>query len=115
MSATILTSVFANGGRVSRHDDFTIVTICGCSFATTPSEFDQHQGWARSRASSGDASRDCAMFLDRFDTVIGRDGSGIVSKGSPMALLRIIKAMRANAVFMEGWNVPRNLDAVSHT
>ncbi|MGQ0586713.1 MAG: hypothetical protein ACT4PK_05885 [Gammaproteobacteria bacterium] len=105
MSATVLASVF-NGGRVSRHSEFIIITLRGSSFATTPAEFERHQDWARTRASTGDAARDCAMFLARFDTVIGRDGSGIPSKGSAMAVLRIIKAMRANAVFMEGWNVP---------
>jgi hypothetical protein len=106
MPATLLTSVFAGGGRASRYGDFTIVTLHGCCFATTPGEFQQQQGWARTRSSSGDAARDCAVFVDRFDTVIGRDGSGIASKGSRMALHRIIKAMKAAAVFMEGWDVP---------
>ena len=106
MSATLLASVFAGGGRASRYGDFTIVTLHGCCFATTPGEFQQQQSWALTRGSSGDAARDCAAFVDRFDTVIGREGSGIASKGSRMALQRIIKAMRASAVFMKGWNVP---------
>ena len=111
MSATILTSVFANGGRTARHGEFTIVTMHGCAFVTTPMEFHQHQNWARGRASTGNVTRDRTMFVDRFDTVIGRDGSGVASKGNPMALQRIVKAMKAAAMFMESWNVPRNLDA----
>jgi hypothetical protein len=108
MPATLLASVFAGGGRASRYGDFTIVTLHGCCFATTPGEFQQQQGWALAHASSGDTARDCAVFLDRFDTVIGREGSGIASKGSRMALHRIIKAMKASAVFMEGWDVPHD-------
>ena len=111
MSATILTSVLANGGRAARYGEFTIVTMHGCAFVTTPMEYHQHQNWARGRASTGNVTKDRTMFVDRFDTVIGRDGSGVASKGSPMALLRIVKAMKAAAMFMESWNVPRNLGA----
>jgi hypothetical protein len=105
--ATVLSSVYANGGRASRYDDFVIVTMDGgCSFATTPEEFDRHQDWARTRGSSGLTARDCNQFVDRFGTVIGREGSGVVSKGAPLALARIIKAMRASAIFMTGWGLP---------
>lgn len=110
MPVTLLASVFAGGGRASRYGDFIIVSLHGYCFATTPGEFRQQQSWATNHASSGDAGRDCAMFLDRFDTVIGREGSGIASKGSRMALHRIIKAMKASAVFMEGWDVPHDAE-----
>jgi hypothetical protein len=110
MSATILSSVFAHGGRASRYGDFTIVIMHACSFVTTPMEFQANQNWARARASTGNAVRDRTLFVDRFDTVIGREGSGVSNKGSAPALLRIVKAMKASAVFMEGWNVPRNLE-----
>ena len=106
MQASILASVFANGCRICRYDDFAIVTVRGCSFATTPMEFDEQQDWARSCASTGDPTRDCALFLGRFETVIGRDGSGIATKGGAMAQLRIIKAMKASSVFMDGWDAP---------
>ena len=111
MALTILTSVFAHGGRAARYGEFTIVIMHGCSFVTTPMEFMQQQNWARARVSTGNPVRDRTLFVDRFDTVIGREGSGVASKGSPMALLRIVKAMKAAAIFMEGWAVPRNLGA----
>jgi hypothetical protein len=104
MSATLFASVFGTGGRVSRYGEFTIFTTNGCSFATSPLEFERQQAWASARSSSGDAARDCALFLDRFETIIGRDSSGMASKGSRMALLRIVKAMKASSIFMEGWD-----------
>lgn len=111
MAATILMSVLAHGGRAARYGEFTIVTMHTGAFVTTPMEFHQHQNWARGRISTGNPVRDRTLFVDRFDTVIGREGSGVASKGSPSALLRIVKAMKANAIFMESWNVPRNLEA----
>lgn len=109
MLATVLMSVLANGGRAARYGEFIIVTMHTGAFVTTPMEYQQHQNWARGRASTGNQVRDRSLFVDRFDTLIGRDGSGVATKGHPMALLRIVKAMKANAIFMEGWNVPRNL------
>ena len=110
MSSTILTSVLAHGGRAARYGEFTIVTMHTGAFVTTPMEFFQHQNWARARVSTGNPSRDRTLFVDRFDTLIGREGSGVSTKGSPMALSRIVKAMKAAAIFMEGWAVPRNID-----
>jgi len=109
MPATVLMSVLAHGGRAARYGEFIIVTMHTGAFVTTPVEYHQHQNWARGRASTGNPVRDRTLFVDRFDTVIGREGSGVATKGHPMALLRIVKAMKANAIFMEGWNVPRNL------
>jgi hypothetical protein len=111
MAATILSSVQQHGGRVSRYGEFTMVFMHGGGFITTPMEYMQMQNWARGRVSSGSPVRDRTTFVDRFETMIGRVGSGISSKGSRGVLLRIVKAMKANAVFLEEWNVPRDLDA----
>ena len=110
MSATILTSVLANGGRTSRYGEFTMVFMHGGGFITTPMEYMQMQNWARGRVSTGNPVRDRTAFVDRFETVLGRIGSGIATKGSRAILSRIVKAMKANAVFLEEWSVPRNLD-----
>lgn len=110
MSATVLNSVFAHGGRTSRFGEFTVVFMHGASFITTPMEFMQVQNWARARVSTGNAVRDRTTFLDRFQTVLGRVGSGISSRGNKPALARIVKAMESNAVPLEEWAIPHNIN-----
>lgn len=110
MSATILMSVLAHGGRTSRYGEFTIVHMHGCSFITTPMEFTQMQSWARARTSCGNPSRDRTTFVERFETVLGRVGGGVATRGNRSALARIVKAMKASSVFLEEWMVPRDLD-----
>jgi hypothetical protein len=109
MSATVMTSVFQHGGRASRYGEFTVVHMHGCSFITTPMEFMQMQNWARGRMSTGNPVRDRTSFTDRFDTLLARVGSGLATKGSKLSLSRIVKAMTANAVFLEEWMVPHDL------
>jgi len=110
MAATILTSVQAHGGRVTRYGEFTMVFMHGSSFITTPMEYMQNQNWARARVSSGNAGRDRTTFVDRFETVLGRSGSGIATRGNRSILARIVKAMKSSAVFVEDWAVPRDLE-----
>ena len=110
MSATILTSVHAHGGRISRYGDFTIVHMHGCSFITTPMEYMQMQNWARGRALCGNPSRDRSTFIDRFETVLARSGGGVATRGNRSVLSRIVKAMKSNSVFLEEWMIPRDLD-----
>lgn len=109
MSATVLMSVLAHGGRTNRYGEFTIVHMHGCSFITTPMEYMQMQNWARGRMSCGNPVRDRTAFVDRFETVLGRAGSGVATRGHPSALGRIVKAMKANSLFLEGWLVPHDL------
>jgi hypothetical protein len=110
MSATVLTSVLAHGGRTNRYGEFTVVHMHGCSFITTPMEYMQMQNWARGRVSCGSASRDRTTFVDRFETILGRSGGGVATRGNRSVLSRIVKAMKANAVVIEGWMVPHDLD-----
>lgn len=110
MPATILTSVFASGGRASRFGEFTMVYMHGSRFIATAMEFMQMQNWARGRPSSGNAVRDRSQFLDRFETVLGGAGCGVSTRGPRPVLQRIVKAMKANAVLLEGWNVPHDID-----
>lgn len=109
-AATVLTSVLAHGGRTGRYGEFTIVYMHGCTFITTPMEFTQMQNWARGRTSCGNPSRDRTTFIDRFETVLGRAGGGIATRGNRSVLARIVKAMKASSVFLEEWMVPRDLD-----
>lgn len=109
MSATVLTSVLQHGGRTSRYGEFTIVHMHGCSFITTPMEYMQMQNWARGRMSTGNPVRDRTSFVDCFETLLARVGSGLATKGNRMILSRIVKAMKSNSVFMEEWSVPHDL------
>ena len=110
MSANILTSVFAGGGRTSRYGEYTVVFMHACSFITTPMEFLQAQNWARGRMSSGSPSRDRSAFVDHISTVLARNGSGVATKGSRPVLANIVKSMKANAMMMDEWNIPPNLN-----
>jgi hypothetical protein len=110
MSATVLTSVLAHGGRTSRYGEFTVVHMHGCSFITTPMECMQMQNWARGRTSTGNPARDRTTFVERFETVLARVGGGVATRGNRSVLSRIVKAMKANSLFLEEWSVPRDLD-----
>lgn len=107
---TVYNSVTALGGRVARYGDFTVVFMNACAFATTPIELMQHHNWARSRVSCGNAVRDRASFADRFETVIARNGSGLRTRGSRGVLQRMVKSMKANALLMEEWSIPHDLN-----
>lgn len=111
MSATIFTSVFAGGGGTSRYGEFIVVRMANCAFITTPMEFQQMSSWARGRMSCGTPHRDRASFVERFETILGRTGSGVSSKGNRAVLSRIVKAMKASSMFLEEWSIPRDLDA----
>lgn len=110
MSATVYSSVFAIGGRTVRYGDFTMVYMQGGAFITTPMELTQMQNWARGRMSSGNAARDRTLFVERFETVLARMGCGLSTRGSRPLLARIVKSMIANAVSMEEWSIPHNVN-----
>jgi hypothetical protein len=111
MAATVLSSVLAHGGRTNRYGEFTVVHMHGCSFITTQMEFTQNQNWARARTSCGNPVRDRTAFTDRFETILGRSGSGVSTRGNRSVLSRIVKAMKASSILLEEWMIPRDLDA----
>jgi hypothetical protein len=111
MAATVFTSVFGSGGATSRYGDFVVVKMSNCSFITTPMEFQQMSTWARGRISSGVPHRDRTAFVERFETVLARSGSGIATKGNRSLLSRIVKSMKANSMMLQEWSIPRDLDA----
>jgi hypothetical protein len=108
--ANVLASVLASGGRAARYGDYTVVFMQAGAFVTTPMEFVQAQNWARGRVSSGSAVRDRTTFVDHIETVLARIGSGFATKGNRQILSRMVKSMKANAMVMDEWSVPHNLD-----
>jgi hypothetical protein len=110
MAASVLNSVFGTGGRIARYGEFSIVYMHTGAFITTPMELMAQQNWARARVSCGNAVKDRNAFVDRFETVLARAGSGLSTKGSRGLLQRIVKAMTAAAVPLESWSIPLNLN-----
>ncbi|HUP91144.1 MAG TPA: hypothetical protein VM074_02775 [Solimonas sp.] len=110
MAISMLASIFAGGGRTTRYGDFTVVIMSACAFVTTPMELQQAEMWARTRPTTGNVNRDRMGFLDRFQIMLARSGSGISSKGNRKLLATIVRSMKANALPMDEWSIPLNLD-----
>lgn len=110
MSKTLLDSAL-NGGRSSRNGDLVVVTLPSQAFVTTAQEFMQAQQWARSKQSNGIPHRDRTALIERFETIIGRNGSGIATRGNPKALERMVHSMEQLGIPLDDWMVPRALDA----
>lgn len=108
MANTIFDSV-TKGGRVSRSADMVVVLLPAMGFVTTAQDFQQAQQWARSRQSSGVPQNDRTAFVARFETIIGRNGSGIATKGSPKVLRELAKGMKQQGLTPEDWMIPPNL------
>jgi len=111
MAATIFSAAFGSGGGSSRYSDFVVVRLTNCSFITTPMELQQVSSWARGRMSSGTPHRDRTTFIERFETIIGRSGSSISTKGNRGMLSRMVKSMKASSILLAEWSIPHDLDA----
>jgi hypothetical protein len=110
MGKSIMDNVLSAGGRVTRAGDLAVVYMQGCSFATTAADFQQAQQWARSKPGQELVHRDRQAFIARFETIIGRNGSGIATKGGNKVLSRIVKAMEQMGLTVDDWMIPANLD-----
>lgn len=100
----------SGGGRSSRFAELVIVRLHACSFVTSAIEFHTAQIWARSKISCGNAQRDRMAFAARFETLVGRHGSGVATRGSRGAVRQVVDAMRRSGMELEEWIIPINLD-----
>jgi hypothetical protein len=107
-SKTLLDSAL-NGGRTSRNGDLVIVTLPSQAFVTTAQEFMMVQQWARSKQSDGMPNRDRTALIERLETVIARNGSGIATRGNPKLLQRMVTSMEQLGMVLDEWMIPRNL------
>lgn len=107
---TLLAGAMCGGGRMSRRGDLTLVHLNSCSFATTAVDLLQAENWARARHSRGNPHRDRMAFVERFETVLARNGAGVATRGSRPILQGIVKSIKANGLQMEEWSIPMNLD-----
>ena len=111
MGKSIMDNVLANGGRVTRAGDLAVVYMQGSAFATTAVDFQAAQQWARSKPGHELPHKDRQVFIARFETIIGRNGSGIATKGSNKVLQRVVKAMEQMGLTVDDWMIPDNIDA----
>lgn len=107
---TLLASATDGGCRRARYGDFVIVTLQNAAFAVTAQDLQIAENWARSRTSLGNTHRDREAFINRFETILARQGSAIASKGSIPVLARIVKGMTANGVQLGEWSIPHNIN-----
>lgn len=110
MGKSIMDNVLSNGGRVTRAGDLAVVYMQSGAFASTVQDFQQAQQWARSKPGHEIAHKDRQAFIARFETIIGRNGSGIATKGGNKVLSRIVKAMEQMGLTVDDWMIPDNLD-----
>lgn len=99
-----------NGGRATRNGDLVIIMMPSQSFVTTAQEYLIAQQWGRSRQSNGIPNRDRAAFIEKFETLIPRNNSGLAPRGNPKVLKRMVGDMEQLGMVLDEWSIPRNLD-----
>ncbi|MCK5859786.1 hypothetical protein [Abyssibacter sp.] len=108
---TMMTTVFADGGRMTRFGDFVVCRLSTGSFTVTSLEFQPIRMWAHAKLSTGNVVRDRALFVDRFQTLLARKGSGIATRGNREALKRLARGLQQMGIAMGEWSVPHDLNA----
>lgn len=99
-----------NGGRASRNGDLVIVAMPNQGFVATAQEYQIVMSWARSKQSNGLPHKDRAAMLERFETLIPRNNSGLAPRGNPKVLKRMVADMEQLGMVLDEWTIPRNLD-----
>lgn len=99
-----------NGGRASRNGDLVIVAMPSQGFVTTAQEYQIVMSWARSKQSNGFPHKDRAAMLERFETLIPRNNSGVAPRGNPKILKRMVADMEQLGMVLDEWTIPRNLE-----
>lgn len=107
---TLLLSAFSGGACTARHGDFVVVKFPASTFAASAFDYHRVQTWARGRMSMGNAQRDRVAFVDRFETLLARGGSGVATKGNRPALRLLIKGLSQSGAVISEWSVPHNID-----
>jgi len=99
-----------NGGRATRNGDLVVIIMPSQSFVTTAQEYLIAQQWGRSKQSNGIPNRDRAAFIEKFETLIPRNNSGLAPRGNPKVLKRMVGDMEQLGMILDEWAIPRNLD-----
>ncbi|MCC2655699.1 MAG: hypothetical protein K0Q76_807 [Panacagrimonas sp.] len=107
---SLLVSAFSGGGTTSRHGDTVVVKFPASTFATNSVDYKRVESWARARLSIGNANRDRAAFVDRFENLLARSGGGIATRGNRPALRLLITGLKQAGMEMDQWSVPHNIN-----
>lgn len=107
---TLLLSAFSGGSTSSRHGDFVMVKFPATTFAASAMDFHLVRTWARGRLSLGNPQRDRVAFIERFETLLARGGSGIATKGNRPALRQLVSGLTQVGIAIGEWSVPHNID-----
>jgi hypothetical protein len=107
---TVLLSAFSGGSSSSRHGDFVVVKFPATTFAASAMDFHLVRTWARGRSSLGSPQRDRVAFIERFETLLARGGSGVATKGNRPALRLLVRGLTQVGAVIGEWSVPHNLD-----
>ena len=99
-----------HGGRASRNGDLVVIVMPSQSFVTTAQEYLIAQQWGRSKQSNGIPNRDRAALIEKFETLIPRNNSGLAARGNPKVLKRMVADMEQLGMILDEWAIPRNLD-----
>lgn len=99
-----------NGGRASRNGDLVVVVMPAQAFVTTAQEYSIIQQWGRSKQSNGLPQRDRNALIEKFETLIPRNHSGLAARGNPKVLRRMVADMEQLGMVLEDWAIPPNLE-----
>lgn len=105
---TILASA-TNGTRSSRYGDIVLVVMENIAFITTAQEFQSVSQWARAKQSLGNKHKDRAAMVGRFETLLGRQGGGVATKGTNKILQGVVKSMEQSGFDIKEWILPPTL------
>jgi len=105
-SQDLFTSAMS-GGNIRRYGEMVVVAMPNMGMVTSHQELRNAQAWARGKLAGGPVHKDRARFVERFETVIGRVGSGCATRGGNKALGALIVIMKQSGMNLDAWMIPR--------
>ena len=106
MQQDLFTSAMA-GGTIRRYGDMTIIAMPSMGIVTTHQNLQQAQSWGRGKLGSAAPHKDRMRFIERFETMIGRVGSGCATRGSNKAVGALVTIMKQSGMDLESWMIPK--------
>lgn len=97
--------------QIFRNGDFAELRFKQTSAVVLTLDLFRKLQWAGGRESSGSPDNDRRRFLEQFETIVGLNGSGITTRGSEQALMKLLTALKNAGVPIEQYAIdPRYLE-----